>query len=159
FVGLAGVKPRPGGAFVRQAPDEELVPVDLVRAARRADDMGDALVEKAAKRVLIEPDRPACPGESGEHTCRGEPLHVDDRVITIAADPSQEPPEVGQLAPALVPNKHLLEKGMIRQQGLIPFSDEKIDIRLRKAGVKLLDQSRCQYDVADERSLYDQDFL
>jgi predicted RNA-binding protein with RPS1 domain len=52
-----------------------------------------------------------------------------------------------------------MQMGVIHQEGLVSFPDQKINLSIREKAMQFFNDRRREHHVADESRLYDQEFL
>ncbi len=145
-----------GGDRAGEVFDQFLVAVDLVSAA---DDMRDPFCKKAAERVFIETDGLSGAGKHGQQTGSGKALDVYQGIVSGAADPPEQAPEIPELVSSFIPDQGLVDEGMSGEQGFIAFAEHEIDLCVGEGGVQFLDDGGREHYVTYKRRLYDQEFL
>jgi len=60
---------------------------------------------------------------------------------------------------AFIPDEDFVEEWVPRQEGLIAFSDQEVDLCVRVIRVKLFDKGGGEDNVTDKGGLYNQEFL
>ena len=132
------VQTGPGRLVVCEMFYQLLVALDLMHGCRcRADDMRDPFFEPAAPGILVETDGFFCAGECCQYTGGGKTLYVDDRIIFCSSDLFDEVEEMTVFVLFFIPDEGFMNKGVMGQQGFIPFPDHKVYLRIGEMGVQL----------------------
>src|SRR5579875_2916509 len=83
-------------------------------------------------------------------------LHIDDYIITGTPDLFAKLPPVAVFFMLFIPHPHFSDKGMMRQQRLVAFAQQKIKLPVGMCGMQLFHNSSSQHHIAQESRLNDQ---
>ena len=117
--------------------------------------MRDTTGEKNRQGIPVEADCHLCSRQNGQDSGSCEPLHIDEEVVSAAANFPYQGKEVTVLV-LFIEHQNLPEIGMILQQTLISFSYQDVDRSSWEFLVKGLQDTGSQNDVTYECGLNDQ---